>query len=68
MLNVINAQKVLDFWSIMDFEFLNYHTSKSFSNKNNCLARWWWHTPLVLALGRQEAGRSLSSRPAWSTK
>jgi hypothetical protein len=29
----------------------------------------WWHTPLIPELGRQrEAGGSLSSRPAWSTK
>jgi hypothetical protein len=28
----------------------------------------WWYTPLIPALGEAEAGRFLSSRPAWSTK
>jgi hypothetical protein len=32
------------------------------------IARQRWRTPLITALGMPEAGRFLSSRPAWSTE
>jgi hypothetical protein len=34
--------------------------------KDSSLARQWWHTPVIPAIGRQSGG-FLSSRPAWST-
>jgi hypothetical protein len=34
--------------------------------KNTIKARWWWHTPLIPALGRQEQADFLSLQPAWS--
>ena len=30
--------------------------------------RWWWHTPLILALGKQKPVDFLSLRPAWFTE
>jgi hypothetical protein len=38
--------------------------------KTKKLARQWWHTPLIFnpSTWEAEAGRFLSSRPAWSTE
>ena len=36
--------------------------------RNVTKAGQWWCTPLIPALGRQRAGRFLSSRPAWFTE
>jgi hypothetical protein len=38
---------------------------KNFDGKKK-KAGQWWHTPLIPALGRAEAGGFLSSRTAWS--
>jgi hypothetical protein len=56
---IINRYRVHIIYKILFQKKMGYRNFKS---------QAWWRTPLIPALREAEAGRFLSSRPAWSTK